>query len=113
MATWPSTLPQALQFDGYQDKEPDLVVREQMDQGPPIVRQICTANVRPFEGEMVISLAQKVTLRAFYLANCALPFDFPDPDTGAVISVMFADKPSYSSFAPGYQKVALKLEEQP
>lgn len=113
MATWPNTLPQNFLQDGFTDSEPTLTVKEQMDSGPPITRQICTANVRSIDGVMILTTEEKIILREFYRANCAVVFDFPDPDTGLAVSVMFTEKPTFAGFTGYYHKVSLKLEILP
>lgn len=113
MATWPNTLPQQLLTADFQDTEPDLVVQEQMDLGPPILRRRATANLRPFSGCMKLTPAQKVTLRAFYRTYCASEFTFPDPDSSTPITVIFLDKPVYGDLSGVFQKVTLKLGEMP
>jgi len=113
MPTWPATLPQKFRQSGFQETEPDLVVMEQMDMGPPIIRRKNTANLLPFGGKMILTFEQKATLRTFYQTYCATPFDFPDPDTEEVISVVFMDRPSYQSAGGAKWEVALKLGKQP
>ncbi|MCL4502051.1 MAG: hypothetical protein M1438_09370 [Deltaproteobacteria bacterium] len=113
MATWPATLPQSPLQSGFQDAEPDLVIHDQMDAGPPILRRKDTAEVRPFTWTQWLTASQKSTLRTFYRSYCASSFDFPDPDTGATISVIFTKPPSYGEASGLYQKVTLQLGEMP
>lgn len=113
MPTWPGTLPQKFQQQGFQDEEPDLVIKEQMDTGPPITRRRCTASSRPFGGEMIMDATQKATLQTFYRDYCASEFDFPDPDTGSTISVMFAEKPKYKPTDGIDWMTTVKLVEMP
>jgi len=113
MPTWPSTLPQAFRLAGLQETEPDLVVMEQMDMGPPIIRRKNTANLLPFSGIMLLTAAQKAILRTFYQTYCATPFDFPDPDTGEAVEVVFMDRPAYQEVTGVLMEVTLKLGKVP
>jgi hypothetical protein len=113
MATWTATLPQHFQQGTYKETEKDLVIKFAPEAGPPMTRLRCESNEMLFSGEMLVSSAQKATLRTFWETNCAGTFDFPDPDTGVVIVVRFVDPPEYSDFVPGYWKVTLKMAKVP
>jgi hypothetical protein len=101
MAIWPSTLPQAFLYGTYKETDKDLVLTFKTEAGPPMTRLRCESNILPFSGDMIMTQTQKATYRAFWEANCAISFSFPDPDTGSLISVVFTDKAEYSDVA-GY-----------
>jgi hypothetical protein len=121
MATWPEDLPQRFLKNSYKDQEPDLVLKTEMDVGPPKMRLRpgAKANVRPFSGDMRLTLTQKAALSDFYLDNCAVSFDFPDPGAeSGTIPVIFTAPPEYADtglFTGGeaVQKVSLKLAKVP
>jgi hypothetical protein len=115
-ATWPASLPQALLYEGAQEKAPNEVVRTQMDAGPPKVRRRFTAGVRGFPGQLSLTKAQVQTLDDFYLVTLqggALKFSWRHPRTGAAVDLRFVEPPSYSAAADDVWKAALSLELLP
>lgn len=111
--TWPPSLPQLFQDDGYKETDKDLVISFKTDVGPPMTRMRGHSNILPFSGTMLMTTAQKATLRAFWEAHCASPFLFPDPDTGELISVVLTDRPEYVSYKPGWWKANLQMAKLP
>lgn len=100
MPTWPESLPQEPGADGFQETAPNLVVRTQMDAGPPKVRRRFTAGVRTFAMRFVLSEDQVDTLDAFFIEDCAggaIPFDWKHPRTNAPASFRFVEPPTYTS----------------
>lgn len=96
MANWPGTLPQSFLQGSYQETELDLALSFKPDFGPPLTRKRGETNIRPFSGDMHLTATQKGTLKTFWLDNCAIPFNFPDPDSGIPVSVMFLAPPQYA-----------------
>jgi hypothetical protein len=113
MTAWPGTLPQHFLKDGFKDSEPNLAVLFQTDTGPPLVRRRATAGMRQISGAMKITGAQKVILRQFYQDYCGSEIDFPDPDTGATIQIIFMEEPSFEAMGGLFQKVGLKFGVMP
>ena len=96
---WPVTLPQFVSVEGFQETPPDLLLRTQMDAGPPKVRRRFTAGVRGFKATVRLTQAQVQVLDAFFvgtLAGGALSFDWTHPRTG-VNSSFRMSRPAYSS----------------
>lgn len=99
---WPSDLPQHLQLSGASLGMGDGLVEYQPDLGPSITRRGTTAVMRPLVGTMICTSAQIASFEAFFYAaimNGALPFNFPDPRTGATALVKFT-KQTPPSYAP-------------
>lgn len=110
MPAWPAALP-ALEIEGYRESPPNVVIRTQMDAGPPKTRRRNTANVRSISGVVTLTPAQLDTFNAFHDTDCAggaLPFDWVHPRTGAARSICFAQLPEWV-FVEGYYRIALSL----
>lgn len=105
MATWPATLPQRPNADGFQEQKVDILLRSPMDAGPPKVRPLYRSAPTDLALPFILTTAQRATLETFYdttLGLGTLPFDWIHPVTDAAVSMMFTARPGYSSFAPGY-----------
>src|ERR1700735_4998507 len=79
--TWPTTLPQYLLKRGYQTSMPNVLLRTQMDAGPPKVRRRFSAAITPVKGKEVMSGDQLEDLRNFFLNDLmggALVFQWTD-----------------------------------
>jgi len=89
MPTWPGTLPQKVQIQGFTEKGPGNVIRSTMDQGPAKSRRRSTDSPRTFNASVRLSNAQIVIWEDFYFNTLleVLPFDFPHPRDGSTISV--------------------------
>jgi hypothetical protein len=92
---FPEDLPQQFQQTDFQDMEPDIVLHTKTDSGIPKMRKRYTAAIRKLAGRMSLDMTQKATLQDFYLDNCGSRFFFPDPDTGADLTVFFLEKPQF------------------
>ena len=97
MATWPSTLPQQLEQEGFNDVFPEGAIRTEMASGNPYQRTRYTAAIEPFSGMLYLDAAQYQTLKDFWITTLglgALSFDWVHPITGAAATVQFiATKP--------------------
>ena len=117
MATidWPSTLPDNLLRQGYEEQPPDLTVRTEMEEGPDKVRRWGTGNVRPIAGQLLLDSTQAETLDDFYLNTTksgALRWNWTHPRTGASAEFRFRERPSYTPVGV-YWRVQLQLEIMP
>ena len=98
MPTWPGTLPQKPDADGYTESPPDVVLRTPMDAGPPKVRRRSTAGPRPITMQMTLTLTEMQTLDDFFWTTCragALPFDWVHPRTQAAATFRWRSPPRY------------------
>lgn len=112
--TWPASLPQELEADGFQDRLPDQVRRSrQRGELPQSRRRARRSEFGPVAGDILIDSAQWQTLRTFFwqtLASGTLSFDFPDPDGGAdPIVVAFEQPPRLSTIGGDLHSVSLSF----
>lgn len=116
MPTWPASLPQRVLADGYQETAPRFTIRTQMDAGPAQVRRRFTAGPTPLWVQLRLTFAQKATLDAFYLNDCAggaLPFAWVHPVSRAAVTMRFEGEITYSSAKAGYITAGMGLEILP
>ena len=93
MASWPSSLPQEVQVQGF-SISPDSggAIRTEMDSGPAFQRSRYTATTEPFSGRVWLDATQFQTFRTFYvdtLANGSVSFDWKHPITKNAATVRF------------------------
>ena len=118
MATvdWPSSLPDNLLVDGYQETPPDLLIRTEMEEGPGKIRRWGTGNVREITGELILDLSEVDTLDDFYLNTLkggALRFNWNDPRSGDSVEMRFREQPEYSGLSGNIFRARLRLEIMP
>lgn len=116
MASWPATLPQAFEQDGYSEPFASNVVRTEMDVGPPKVRKRYTAAVKQFAGLMYLTETQAETLETFYETTTnwgSDAFDWVHPRTGAAISCRFAGPPVLEQARGRYVAAMIQIEVLP
>ena len=88
MASWPDSLPQALQIPGYSRTRNPEALRTATDAGPAKRRRRFTAASEPHSGQVTLNKAQLTTLKDFYfdsLQGGALEFDWTDPISGTTV----------------------------
>jgi hypothetical protein len=113
MPTWPITLPQKFEQEGYSEKEPNLFVMTEMDAGPPKRRRRFYATHRPISGTMIMTTAQKAIFKTFFQTYGGLSFTFPDPDSSGTVSVIFMAAPEYMSYASEDWQVSIQIAVMP
>lgn len=89
MTAWPTDVPTSPQINTLTGNPDDAVLRSQFDAGQPTTRARYTAIADSYQLTLLMSLAQFTVFKAFYKDNRALPFDFPDPVTGATRAFKF------------------------
>lgn len=116
---WPTSLPQAIETDTYQEGYGDGRLRSSMEAGPAKVRQRFRP-ARPLSGIIIMTDDELAAMLAFLdsdLAGGSLPFTFPKGAGRGVGSwlVRFADQmPAYvPSPGLGEWRVTLTLEILP
>lgn len=112
--TWPATLPNP-EID-MEETAPNLVVRTDMDAGPPKVRRRHTSGVRPWRKRVVLTLAQVETFDEFFvdtLSGGASRFDFTNSRTGVSCEFRFVEPPVYRRLGPDAYEVAMSWEQMP
>lgn len=116
-ATWPETLPQRFEPQGFRRGVGDGRLITQMEGGISRVRRRYRA-ADPMTGTLIMSTEQKVSLIEFVqvtLAGGALTFYFPDPDlTGTMLLCRLGgDMPSWTAVGPHVWRVAITMEVMP
>lgn len=121
MATWPSTLPQSLNVDGYMTSSQDGRVRTSMDAGPDFVRRRFSAVTVSHAGTMILTTAQVATLETFFnttLSGGSLSFDWHplgrhQDSPQVVLDLRFMSPPSYRALGNDRWQVDVALEALP
>lgn len=118
MPTWPASLPQKPQKDGYNETAPTpKIIRSQMGNGKEKVRRRTTSGVAKMSCTFNMTDAQTDTLDGFFandVKHGVLPFTWTHPRTG----VLYTDKfrllspPSYVPLGEDY-RVTLQMELLP
>jgi hypothetical protein len=112
--TWPASLPAPL-LDGYQETEPDLVLRTEMEVGPAKVRRRAEKGVWRVAFELHLTAAQKGALRDFYRGSAgggAVPFAWTDVETGTGYAARFVGPPVFRQLGVRY-RAQIELEILP
>ena len=112
MPTWPSTLPQEFEIEGYQDGLPDQAIRSDVSGEIGQSRRLARRSERtPIRGSMLITTSQWHDVRDFFyreLGNGALGFEFPTLDGLATMTVRFASPPRIKPL--GFQTHRLEMQ---
>jgi len=66
---WPAALPCRLQRDGYTETVPEGRAFAKMSSGPSKSRLLTSAAVRPVQGSLLLSFAERATLDRFWLED--------------------------------------------
>ena len=102
--SWPETLPQQFEKDGFQDAFADNRYATQPDLGPALIRSRFSSMPRKVRGSMKMTKAQLTTLRKFWKIDTLdgkLPFLFPDPVFGNYGRKNWIPNSSYAGAAAG------------
>lgn len=116
MTTWPLTLPPAPLAEGFRETVPNTVIRTEMEQGVPKVRQRTTAGVRKMAMAFILSKAQVAILDGFFtetVAGGSLSFGFSHPRTEESITCRFRQPPEYAALNGEFFRAAIELEILP
>jgi hypothetical protein len=115
MATWPASLPQYPDVDGYEDQPQDSVLRSSFD-GYTKQRNRFTAVLHTVSERYVISKTQFDTFKTFYfstLSNGALEFDKPDYESGTDRLYKFTGPYSREFLSNDLVRLTVNLEKLP
>lgn len=115
VVSWPSTLPQTILAEGYNQSAANVLLRSQPDVGPAMVRRRASAGVEPVSGKEWMTPAELGYLRTFYdttLIGGSLRFSWKDPVTEAAVEFRFTEPPSWIRAGVGFF-VQLGLEILP
>ena len=115
MATWPGSLPQSPNVDGFSDIPQSTVIRSAMG-GLTKQRTRFTAAVHSVSESYVITSAQADTFVAFFrddLDNGGLEFDKPDFLYGGTSVYQFAEPYDLKPLGGDMWRLSISLEKQP
>jgi hypothetical protein len=117
MVTWPTSLPDYVLAEGYQESAADNAIRSEMDVGPSKTRRRTTGAPIPIAARLRLTLAQRADLLAFFhtdTADGSLSFDWVHPVTRAAAAMRFLKPPVFTPAARGQRYYAsLELEILP
>ncbi len=116
MSTWPASLPQDFNIEGFEEVFPQLTLRTEMDAGPAKLRRRATSGVRSFKTTLSMTQAQVIALDVFYVTTVSsgsLAFDWTSPRSDTPESFRFVTPPKIRPFSSTYWKVDLDLEQLP
>jgi hypothetical protein len=113
---WPPGISKAFTSDAFTETPQEIVVRTDMDTGPPKVRRRFVNPVRAYTCDIVLRNATEyTTLRDFYYVTCLGGTDtilMPHPITGVDTSFRFASPPKFSALGIAW-RAAFELEALP
>ena len=115
MATWPASLPQTPNIDGFSDTPQSTVIRSRMD-GLTKQRTRFTAAVHDVSETYVIKRTQVDTFIAFFrddLDNGGLEFDKPDFLYGGTSAYQFTESYDLKPLGGEMWRLSIALEKQP
>lgn len=112
-ASWPATLPQFVQQQGYQETLPDQTIESDVDAGPPKTRRRFTKNFRQAQAAIWVDLGQKTTFEYFVattLEGGTLPFLWVNPATQAMAEFRFRRPPPVvTALGPDHFSIVMNL----
>lgn len=113
-AVWPTSLPQYVLEQGYQESLPDNNLESSVDAGLAKIRPRFTAQFQRFVVTVQMDQAQSATFRDFFnntLSTGSQPFDWVHPNTRAACTFRFRKPaPQASSQGGFYSLWTLNLE---
>lgn len=115
LATWPITLPQVVDHEGFEHSFSVSSRRTEMDSGVPFQRPLYTFVPPKFTGQILLDYSQLETLRVFWedtLAFGTQKFNWVNPlnDQPAVCRFVSTEPPSISSQGGGTFIATLNFE---
>lgn len=115
MPVWPTTLPDYVLENGYQEQFPKNTVETDMESGPIKIRRRFTKVFRKFQVAMVMTASQASTFEIFYYTTCgsgSVSFDWVHPRTRAAMTMRFTQpQPTFQPFGGNYVRVSFSLME--
>jgi len=116
MASWPTTLPQELIEDNFEETLQSLIISTDMEVGPPKTRKRLTANSTPVKGSIIVTKAQRAIFNTFFhstIAGGAIKFTWVHPITGITANIKIISPPTITSLSGGYFKIDLNMHILP
>ena len=116
-AVWPTSLPQYVQVQGYQENMGNERIENQPDAGKPKSRRRFTAEYRKLKVSIQMDADQRATFEEFYfdtLKTGTLPFDWVHPFTQAAATFYFRGAPpAYTAVDGEYLRATFTLWQKP
>lgn len=116
MAAWPTSLPQIAIGDEFEESAPSILLRTEMDAGPPKVRPKYTAEIKHFRVSLILTTAQVATLETFFTSTIAYgadAFDWIHQRTKSSVSLRLMNRPAFRERGRGLWRTELQLELLP
>lgn len=116
MVNYPDTLPDSLIVDGFTESPPDVILRTEMDAGPPKMRRIATAGERKIKGTQLMTSAQVEIFDLFFnddLYNGTVRFSWVHSRTQRSAELRFVSVPKYTPAGGDMWHVHMELEIMP
>lgn len=115
MPTWPTTLPDYVLENGYQEQFPKNTVETEMETGAPKVRRRFTKVFRKFQCTMMMTTDQASVFEVFYFNTCAggsASFDWVHPRKRTAMTLRFTQPPpTFQPYGGNYVRVGFALIE--
>lgn len=116
MINWPSTLPQELIEDNFEETMQDLIISTDMKVGPPKTRRRLTANSTPVKGSIIVTKAQRAIFFTFFhstIAGGAIKFTWKHPITGTTVKMKIIGQPKITPLGGDYFKIDMDFHILP
>lgn len=115
---WPTadSFPQKPRPAPYQEQEPDIALRTQMDVGPPKVRSRSTAGYERHQYTFRMDATNKAAMKVFYQTTCSFGaevFEWDHPETAVTENWRFVQPPTYTKYGPSDYLCTVELEMLP
>jgi hypothetical protein len=116
MPSWPLTLQQRLESDGFSIEKGETVIRSEMDVGPVKVRRRSTRPIDMVSASILLTAVQYAAFETFYNTTTnggTTPFDWVHPITEAAAVFRFSKAPQYQNVGNLMFKASFQLEIMP
>lgn len=116
MSNWPSTLPQELIEDNFEETMQNLIISTDMEVGPPKTRRRLTANSTPVKGSIIVTKAQRAIFFTFFhstIAGGAIKFTWEHPITGTTVKMKIIGQPKITPLGGDYFKIDIDFHILP
>lgn len=117
MPTWPATLPQSPEREGYTERPGNAVIRAAVD-GPQLTRRRYTAVPKGYTANFFLTSAELDTFQTFYetdLRGGALSYDWRERGIAAnpVRQFLIVEEPTWTYLGGIYWRLTLQLIRLP
>lgn len=117
MPTWPATIPQSPEREGYVERPGNPIVRAPVD-GPPLARRRYTAVPKAYTASFFLTSAELAIFEAFFITDLkhgALSYDWRERGyaTNPVRQFSIVAEPAYTYLGGNYWRVTLELIRHP